>query len=261
MKKILLFLSSLSLILVGCNSASKKDDDSKEDTKVVMDTNLVGNWYINSSSTGTVGINLPFTVYSNETVSFGGQIFTLKGNYSNYTSVFQFVYGDYYVMLEYDYTASAPELNYAYQHGDASSENYEYDFGYATHNEISTYDYVGSEWPMSKINAYLGTTGNLPAIESDTYYLDLFKSSLYNCESADIEVRNCTLEKTNLYIQFLMNSGYTFSTFDSSKMKSNTFYVGQDLTGVYTLRINCMSSDNGYDTHIFVYKYNENIKS
>ena len=257
MKKTLLLLSSIALVLTGCNHSSKKDDGSKNTPQVVMDTNLVGDWYINSSSTGTVGINLQFSVYSNETLSFGGKKFTLKGYYGNYTSVFQFVYRDYYVMLEYDYEASEPELNYAYQHGE------EYDFGYATHNENETgnYDYVGSEWPMSRINAYLGTADNIPAIASDTYYLDLFNSSLYNCGCADIEVRNCTLEKTSIYIQFLMNSGYTFSTFDASNMTKNTFYVGQDLTEVYTLRINCMSSDDGYETHIFVYKYNENIKS
>ena len=257
MKKVILLLSSITLLLTGCNATTpsddgKKGDDDPKDQEVIFDTNLIGTWYINSSSTGTVSINLPFTVNDDETVDLGGQNFELDGYYGEYTNVFQFSYGKYYFMISYD--DSDDEVDWAYQHGD------DYDFGYAckTENQTGTYDYVGEDWPMDVINTYLGTSGSIPAFDAEKYYVDLFNSSIYNCKSADIEMHDTTLESTKEYINILINNGYTFYLYSESSLKSGTFYVGYDSDKTYTLRI--INFDDS-ESHIFVYKYNENIKS
>jgi len=255
MKKSILLLSSIMLILTGCNTP--KDDDKGGDTPVtptvVFDKNLIGLWYINSSSTGMVSINLPFTVNENETVDLGGQNFTLDGYYAEYTNVFQFSYGTYYFIIEYD--ATSDDVNYAFQHGE------DYDFGYAarTQNETGTYDYIGEEYPMDKINTYLGTEGNVPSMSTDKYYLDLFNSSIYNAKCADIEIRNSSLDAFTTYLNSLLEEGYIFSNYTKDNGKSDVFYIGYDSSKTYTLRARYFS--DGSESHIFVYKYNENIKS
>ncbi len=258
MKKLILLLSLAMLSLTGCNSVTPDDDNGGDDVPIeptiVFDTNLIGTWYINSSSTGVVSINLPFTVNEDKTVDLGGQNFSLDGYYANYENVFQFSYGTYYFNISYD--EDNDEVDYAYQHGTD-----EYDFGYAakTKNETGTYDYTGKDWPMDQINTYLGTTGSVPSMSADMYYVDLFISSIYNVNSADIEIKNSSLEALTTYLNTLLNEGYTFSNYTKDKAKSDTFYTGYDASKTYTLRVRYFSEDA--ESHIFIYKYNENIKS
>ncbi len=271
MRKALLFLSSLALLLTGCNNDVTSETTSSSEISsnngnvtsqtssssddVIFDNNLVGTWYVNTSSTGVVGINLKFVVLENEKVYFGNQYFSLKGYYENYSDVFLFGYGQYRLVLGYDDDEDDPGIDWAFSYGE------QYDFGFArkSKNETGEYDYVGAEWPMDKINTYLSTNGTIPSISSDKYYLDLFNSSLYSCASADIEIRSSSLTHMKEYVDSLIEKGYVFNDYDSSSAKGDTFYIGYDNDKIYTLRIRYFIEAK--ETHIFVYKYNEEIKS
>lgn len=286
MKKQILILLSSILLLSGCNSDTTNDlkpsdsdssiiddDTTKPDTDPdtdpdeggdsdtdKFDTNLVGTWYVRSSSNGVVPVNLQFVVYDNNTAYFRGQTFTLAGLYAGYDDVYKFTYGYYQLILQYDYESKDEEqLNYAYKNGSNSDE---YDFGYCAKTEYKPIGpaYEGSEWPMESVNEYLGTSGSIPQMESTNYVLTLFNSAIYDCKSAEIDVCNSTLTDMKNYISLLLENGYYFYNYYESKITTGSFVYAYDSTQTYSFRIINKKVDNEYETEIFVYPYNEEIK-
>ena len=271
MKKTILFLLALALLLPGCNNSSNNNqdstntdtggnsggdtggDDDGDTSRFEFDSRLLGQWYIYSSTYGVVGINIPFVVNSNQTVSFDGQIFTCTGYYENFVGAYQFVYGSHLLILSYDESSDEEELDWGYFY----NQNGDLGVALRRENDSGKYNYIGENWPIELVNDALDTTGNIPAINSDEYYLKIFNSALYNCTSAAIEIKNTSIDAMSNYISGLISDGYIFSNFDATSVTSDYFYLGYDESKIYSLRIIYFS--NTSEINIFIYKYNDAI--
>ncbi len=206
---------------------------------------MVGRWYIYSSSAGVLPINGIFDINDDDTLDIGQVTLSLSGNYANFDDTYLFTYGTIQFIVSYD--ASNKGLDWGYQNGDT------YDFGFATDTPVSSgYNYEGSEYPMAMINEYIGTKGEVPAFASSTYKLKLFNSSLNDKPSADLEIPSTNLDAVKTYLDTLVENGYTFSTYSGTAV-SQTFYVGYDADKTYTLRV-IYFADNS-EAHVFYYSY------
>ena len=273
MKTKLLLLLTIPLLLASCQKAetnssslsSSEDnseyvdssENSKENTsseeELHIDKKMVGTWYITSSSMGILPVNGIFEIFSNDTLAIGSRTLNLQSLYAVYEGAFEFVYGTIHFIASYDEDKNG--IDWGYINGT------DQDFGFAESQPITQYDYEGEDYPMDKINEYLGTTGNVPAYEASYYYLDLYESSLYDgAKSADLEIRGASAETTAAYISKLIGEGYTFSTFTGS-VTDRVFYHGYDPEKMYSLRIVFFkeSTPEECEADIFFYNFNTAI--
>ena len=258
-KKSLILLLTAAAMLASCaqsgnaNSSSSDSTSSPESSSIseplhVLEE-MVGRWYIYSSSAGVLPINGIFDIDEDDTLAIGEVVLSLKGNYAGFDDAYLFAYGTIQFIVSYD--AEKKGLDWGYQNGET------YDFGFATSEPVSNgYAYEGSDYPMAMINEYIGTTGEVPAYTSSTYKLKLFNSSLNNAPSADLEIPSTNLYVVKAYLDTLVEAGFVFPTY-SGEAATNTFYVGYDADEVYTLRVIYFGDDE--EAHVFYYAYDATL--
>lgn len=248
--------SEISAIESESSISENSSSSSEESIEIDVPSVMVGTWYVHSSNMGEIPVNGIFTINENKTLDIGQRTLSLYGNYENYEDSYEFIYGTIHFIVSYD--EDHKMIDWGYQNGNT------YDMGTAGSEPLTenTYEYEGAEYPMNKINEYLGTSGNVPAFEADYYYLDLFSSS-YASKAAMLEIDGTTTTETATYIQTLIDAGYTFYKEFGGTVTAGTFYVGYDSNKIYTLRIIYYSEDKAEDceTDIFYYAYSESIKS
>lgn len=239
--------SSDSISSNASSSGSESKDSSSEALHVLPE--MVGRWYIYSSSAGVLPINGIFDIADDDTLAIGEVVLSLAGNYAGFDDTYLFTYGTIQFIVSYD--AEKKGLDWGYQNVDT------YDFGFATSTPVSDgYDYESSDYPMAMINEYIGTSGEVPAYASSTYKLKLFNSSLNNKPSGDLEIPSTSLLAVKAYLDALVDGGYTFPTY-SGETAASTFYVGYDADKVYTLRIIYFADDQ--EAHVFYYAYDATL--
>lgn len=270
MKKSVLCLAFSALILAGCStpaegesgsgvssdvtaseSTSSETSSSKSSSEVELNIpeEMIGRWYIVSSTTGVMPLNGIFDICGDDTLEIGQRTLELAGLYANFDDTYLFTYGTIKFIVSYDSSKSG--IDWGYQNGES------YDLGFASSEPLSDgYDYEGDTFPMDKINEYLGTTGSIKAMESDTYRLKLFTSSLNDLKCASVEVPGSTLKKTMNYIADLIEDGYSFPTYGGT-LGSGNFAIGYDSTKTYLVRIIFFDDDS--ETDIFIYNYDETL--
>ncbi len=266
MKKSVLYLALSALLLAGCSSpeGEKGSSDVSSDVtpressslvgsdsqaEISIPEEMVGRWYIISSTTGVLPLNGIFDICGDDTLEIGERTLELAGHYAGYEESYLFTYGTIKFIVSYD--ASKKGIDWGYQNGET------YDLGFASSEPLSNgYDYEGDTFPMDKINEYLGTSGSIKAMESSTYRLKLFTSSLNNLKCASVEVSETTLKKTMDYISELIKDGYSFPAYGGS-LSSGSFAIGYDASKTYLLRIIFFSEDEEAD--IFIYNYDETL--
>ena len=198
-------------------------------------------------------MNYSFTVNEDKTMTLSNYTLTWKGLYSGFEGTHLFKFGTISFILSYDDTKGNEGVDWGYLNTNES------DMGFAKSTPYSKYEYNGKRFPNAEIKEYFNTTLDVPVYENDHYYLDLFESALYDCKSADIELRDTTFSKFKAYLHQLEEAGYTFNSPlpDGDSWKTDTFYIAYDSTKTYSVRCIYFGEDNQAD--IFVYKYMENL--
>ncbi len=274
MKKNLLLLLASSMLLGACTGNSQESsspnqasssseaisseesssEESSSSQELHIDTRLVGTWYINSSTTGTLPINGIFTVNADDTLEIGERTLTLSGHYETYEETYKFVYGSISFIISYD--EDHDYADYAYQNTNES------DLGYAAKTPVqsSKYDYEGDTFPMTQSKEYLETSLDLPTFTATSYAVQLYTSPLYEVKCADIVCFGATLATTSAYLQTLLDDNYELS-YKSGTISEQTFYTGHDSAKTYSLRVIFYKGDTAAENeaHIFLYNYNEKI--
>lgn len=274
-KKPLILLISAAAILASCSqggqtaSSSESSSESSSQTSSTQESasseessseqssseplhvaeEMIGRWYITSSSFGVLPLNGIFDIAEDDTLAIGQVVLSLKGNYAGYEDTYFFTYGTISFTVSYD--ADKKGLDWGYQNAS------EYDIGFASSEPINNgYAYEGSEYPMDKINSYIGTSGNVPAYASSTYKLKLFTSYYNSKPCGGLEIPSTSLDAFKAYIETLLNSGYTFPAY-TGEVSRDKFYVGYDEDKVYTLRMIYFSDDKEAD--VFYHAYDESL--
>ncbi len=276
MKTKLILLFTVPFLLAGCHdidgssssveesdtsSSSEEESSSEESTDIDLHVtdNMVGTWYMSSTTNGLFEINSIFKINANDTLEFGTRTLTLKGHYENFEETYEFVYGTIHFIASYDEDHKG--IDWGYKNGDNA------DMGFALSEPVSDeikYDYEGDEFPMSKIKEFLGTTLDIPTAESDSYRLQLYVSPLYSANCAYLGVQNFTAKQTLAYLKALQEAGYTFyKDIPSKTVSDDTFYTCYDSTKTYSIRVHHWAK-NGSDPEemsLHIYKYQEQINN
>ncbi|MCD8195496.1 MAG: hypothetical protein LUD22_04295 [Coprobacillus sp.] len=237
------------LALVAC-SAPVENEPNENETEVenkvdysFFDENIIGTWYIHSAMMGVLSINETFTVNSDYTLDIENIRCLYKGIYAGFeeTNLFISESGITTFIVSFD----GEDVDWAF----SDTAGY-YDYGYASSTPLSTervYDYTGPDWPMEQINSYLNLEGEVPAIESETYYLFNNESSLYRGHPAsEVEIFDGKEDTLSNYLTSLEAEGWTI-TFDGAQ-----FYKCYDTDKIYALRI--VEYDGG-NICVFIYEY------
>ena len=264
MKKSVLCLALSSILLAGCSSpagqegssnassdVNESESTSSETTSSKADIHIpeemIGRWYIISSSFGILPLNGIFDICADDTLEIGERTLELAGHYASFDEAYLFTYGTINFVVSYD--SSKEGIDWGYINGESQ------DLGFASSEPLSdNYDYEGDVFPMDKINEYLGTSGSIKAMESSSYRLKLFVSSLNNLKCASVEVPGTTLKKTMDYIADLIEDGYSFPAYGGT-LGSGNFAIGYDASKTYLVRIIFFSDESEAD--IFIYNYDE----
>lgn len=239
-----------------------KDEENSNNIKFVaeyeeipFDNRIIGSWYVFTSTSGVVPQNFKFTVTESKTVILDSTqskyTLKLKGLYAGFENTFLFYYGTIQWIVSYSESESNPGVDWGYKNVN------ETDMGFARATEYTKYEYEGKEFPNAQIKAFLKTNVDIIPFESNYYYLDLFESALYNCNSADIEVRNSSLDNFKAHMNKLVAAGYVFNSWDASLAKPETFYIAYDSTKTYSVR--CIYFADTNESHVFYYNYLEKL--
>ncbi len=261
MKKRVLCLALSALLLSGCAGASETDSNvsidvsgdasskSESAEKISVPEEMIGRWYIVSSTSGVLPLNGIFDIYGDDTLAIGERTLTLQGHYANFDDAYLFTYGTIRFIVSYD--ESKKGLDWGYQNGES------YDMGFASSEPLSDdYAYEGDTFPMEKINEYLSTSGSIRAMDSDLYRLKLFTSAFNEARCASVEIPETTLKKTVNYITDLIDDGFVFPSYGGS-LNAGSFAIGYDQSKTYLLRIIFFSDSE--EANIFVYNYDETL--
>ena len=262
-------MSLSGLLLAGCSTASDSSSslspeesisacdsaDSSEEScslDVHIPSEMVGTWYVISSTTGTIPLNGIFEIKSDDTLEIGERTLALMGTYATFDDAYLFSYGTIRFIVSYD--SSKEGIDWGYQNGE------DYDLGFASSEPIDdSYDYEGDTFPMGKINEYLGTEGSITPMSASTYRLKLFTSSLNEMKCASIEMPGTKLKSTMSYIADLIEEGYSFPAYGGS-LSAGSFAIGYDQTKTYLVRIIFFDNDDEEDeTDMFIYSYDETL--
>lgn len=282
MKTKLILLFTVPFLLAGCHdidgssssveesdtSSSSEEESSSEESSSQESTdidlhvtdNMVGTWYMSSTTNGLFEINSIFKINANDTLEFGTRTLTLKGHYENYEETYEFVYGTIHFIASYDVDHKG--IDWGYKNGDNA------DMGFALSEPVddkTKYDYEGNEFPMDKTKEYLGTTLDIPTAESDSYRLQLYVSPLYDKPKvACLFVLNFTAKQTLAYLKTLQENGYTFyKDLPSKEVSNETFYTCYDAAKTYSIRIHHWAKDGDEPEQmtLHIYNYQEQINN
>ncbi len=214
----------------------------------LFDEEIIGTWYVHQSMMGLAPINEVITINTNYTAFFLGVNFNFVGLYDGFegTCLFKSTRGTVDFVVGYD-----GEGNIDWAIVDTQGNQ---DWGFAKKEEHVSgiqYSYEGTDWPMDKINEFLGTDGELPVFEHDYYYLYTGISQLYDDIYCMIDLYGVEADARENYTLELENNGYEISKEDP------TFYTGFDSTHTFTIRLK-QYEDN---LCIFVYYYDTFYKN
>lgn len=234
------------------SSEESSSSDGSSSLSVHIPTEMVGTWYVTSSTTGTIPLNGIFEIKSDDTLEIGERTLALKGTYANFDDAYLFSYGTIRFVVSFDSVKEG--IDWGYQNGE------DYDLGFASSEPIdNSYDYEGNTFPMDKINEYLGTKGSITPMSSSTYRLKLFTSSLNEMKCASIEMPGTKLKNVMSYITDLIDEGYTFPAYGGS-LSAGSFAIGYDQSKTYLVRIVFFDNDEEEDeTDMFIYSYDDTL--
>lgn len=236
---------SVSSTLSEVSSLSSAEESSASVIDYsLFDENLIGKWYVHSSSMGVLQINQEIEVFADYSLSIASIHFTFRGMYYDYegTNLFLSDSGITTFTVSYD----GEYMDWAFE----DTAGYK-DFGVAKRemfsNEIQ-YSYVGPDWPIDRINAFLGTEGTIPEYEAEEYSLYTGISQLYDdAPYCMIDIFDVPSTALRTYVSTLNQNGFSIV-----KDTSSEFYIGYDDNRIYSLRLIEFGDDN---LCIFVYAY------
>lgn len=261
MKHTLLLPLLLALPLISCgensssNSSSFSGDSSQDystsDSSLSLegfDIRLVGTWYVHTSG-GVIELNTSFFISEDGAFTVAKNTFYYSGHYAGYeeTGLFRNAKNSSYFIASYDDSDKDDiVINWGYM-----SPSNVGDMGVARSEEYTPgikYSYVGKDWPLEKINTFLGTEGTLPVYEAAEYslYTGTTQLSLPNPKYAMIDIFSQPSSARSDYAKILNENGYTIK-----EEASSVFWSGPDSNKIFYVRL-LQSDDN---LSIFVYHY------
>lgn len=236
---------------------------SNDELDSLFDNNIIGKWYIHSTSNSTtISINDILEISKDKVLTYTSST-TNKSLTCNFTGLYENFKGACLFTSEsgiskFIISIDTNNMNETMIDWGFIDTSNNIDMGtaysYEWSNELK-YQKEGSEWLMDDINAFIDVdkSNSIPTYTASYYYYHFGVSQLYDDKYVMIDIFNLTKSCRDDYYNQLVNEGYTLS-----KDSTGTFYTGYDTNKVYAIRLglyNLKDENKGYNLNIFIYKY------